>query len=156
MEEDKTGARESAQRPTLPRLTLSLLLPHSHTHTRGIRVPCVPYPWIPKELSKHHQVSRGEGEAHVGSGDGQHGHSVLLEQLELLAQVLSVRRGGGAVDVDVWHVLQGQGREVRWAAPVPGARQVRLRGQSHAAVLTQITGLSLLSWLLVFLFHILC
>lgn len=119
MEENKTGARESTQIPTLPRLTLLLLLPHSHTHTRGIRVPCVPYPWIPKELSKHHQVSRGEGEAHVGSGDGQHGHSVLLEQLELLAQVLSVRRGGGAVDVDVWHVLQGQGREARWAAPVP-------------------------------------
>ena len=35
-----------------------------------------------------------------------------------------------------------------------GARQPRLRGQSHAAVLTQITGLSLLSQLLVFLFHI--
>lgn len=50
----------------------------------------VPYPWVPKQLGKYHQVSGGEGEAHVGSSDGQHCHCVPLGQLELLAQVLPV------------------------------------------------------------------
>jgi hypothetical protein len=40
----------------------------------GVSVHCVPYPWVPKELSEHHQVSRGEGEAHVGSSNGQYCH----------------------------------------------------------------------------------
>lgn len=74
-----------------------------------------PHPWVPKQLREHHQVSRGEGEAHVGGGDGQHGHGGPLRQLELLAQVLTVGRGGGAIDADVLHTLREQEREARWA-----------------------------------------
>lgn len=71
--------------------------------------PCVPYPWVPEQLGEHHQVGRGEGEAHVGSGDGQHGHGVPLGQLELLAQALSVCRGCGAINADVLHLLRDTG-----------------------------------------------
>lgn len=80
----------------------------SHEHARGLHVFCAPYPWVPKQLGEHHQVSRGEGEAHVGGGDGQHGHGVPLGQLELLAQLLPVCGGGGAIDADVLHLLRGQ------------------------------------------------
>ena len=73
----------------------------------GDFVFCIPYPWVPEQLGEYHQVGRGEGEAHVGSGDGQHGHSMPLGQLELLAQVVSICRGGGAIDADVLHLLQG-------------------------------------------------
>lgn len=66
------------------------LLPHGHECARGVQLSRVPYPWIPEQLGEHHQVSRGEGEAHVGSSDGEHGHGVVLEELELLAQAVAV------------------------------------------------------------------
>lgn len=46
------------------------------------------YPWIPEELSKDHQVSRVQGQTHVGCCDGQHGHAAVGAELELLTELL--------------------------------------------------------------------
>ena len=68
------------------------------------------YPRVPEKLSKHHQVSRVEGEAHVGCCDGQHSHAAPVCRLEPVAQQLAICRRGGPIYTDVADVLQRWGK----------------------------------------------
>lgn len=102
---DKTNCQKSSEK--LMETTASQLsFPQPAARPGESASTRVPYPWVPEQLCEHHQVSRGEGKAHVGGRDGQHCHGVPLRQLELLAQGVPVRGGRRAINANVLHVLQ--------------------------------------------------
>lgn len=47
-------------------------------------------PWVPEEFGEHDEVSTMQREAHIGSCDGEHSHTALLRELELLTQLLAL------------------------------------------------------------------
>lgn len=77
---------------------------HTYHHDAHTLSP-ISYPWVPKELSEDDQISRVQGETHVGRGDGQNGHAGLIRVLELLAQLLSFSWWSRPVNTDVADIL---------------------------------------------------
>lgn len=81
--------------------------------TTDFQRSCYPtsHPRVPEELSKDHQVSRVQGETHVGRSDGQHSHAGVSPGLEPVAELLALGRGGGAIHTYVVDAL--------WRTPPP-------------------------------------
>lgn len=74
---------------------------HNDSHT----LSPISYPWVPKELGEDDQISRVQGETHVGRGDGQNGYAGLTRVLELLAQLLSFHWWSRPINTDVTDIL---------------------------------------------------